>query len=192
MLDRGLKSMVIMKNIKILALAFVVILCGSLVSCSDDDKGEALSSDIIGIWQCMESDFDDSYFDRNDIRVFGIEIGEYVRFFSGKFKSADGLVFGKKCCLSNSLSGILEETEADWDEYYEIYEGEEDYLEVYNLEGNTLIFFDGPVKQAAGEIAIDGDIMNTFKGRECRNGKVEYESDQTFVARFVRIDPEEV
>lgn len=144
-----------MKKIKFLAFVlFAVLACVSFSSCSDDDKDEpssGFSSEILGTWQCVESDYLGYSGDDDEI---GFKKGEHLIFFNGNGKTDDNLLSGKKCFILYGSENPKGYTESSWEE------GDD----LYTLNQNKLTVFESDLDRFVGTVTIkDGEMTFTYK-----------------------------
>lgn len=179
-----------MKKFKFMTLAVCVVLtCVTLSSCSSDD--DEPSSDVIGKWICIESSYDSRDY---DYYITAFEVEDGIIFFNGNFESDDKLIKGKKCFILDNGTAYIEDegnksnpTELDWNKNVIDYgPGDQEYSEIYRLNGSSLSIFECDLDRLVGSISIDGDIMTyTYKFQNWNSSSqlLTYESE-TFVSKF--------
>lgn len=124
-----------------------VVLCVNFAACSDDENsGYDSKLNIIGIWECIESENDEAY----------IDVGDYIKFLDSKeFDDPESDLKGKKCVFSGDLDELTNFTEKDWD-------ADRHYTMstcIYTLIGNRLCIYESDLDRWVGTISIEGDIM---------------------------------
>lgn len=179
-----------MKTFKFMTLAICTVLMSATISSCSSDDGPS-SSDVIGKWICIESSYDsNNYYDY----INAFEIGDGIIFFNGNFESDDKLIKGKKCFILNNGTAYIEDegeksnpTEADWNKNVIVYgPGDQEYSEIYTLNGSSLSIFECDLDRLVGSISIDGDIMTyTYKYQNWNSSSHEMKSEsETFVSKF--------
>lgn len=144
---------------------FMGLTCVGFTSCSDNDKDEPSSnftSEILGTWQCVDSDYSRFTGDYDD---GGFSEGGHLIFFNGNFKSDDNLLAGKKCfILYHEVNDLKDYTESSWDKEISGSGHEQEFAELYTLDGNNLIIYECDLDRFVGKIAIeDGEMTFTYK-----------------------------
>ena len=158
-----------MKTLRLIGTAVAaVVLSVGLVGCSDDDDDQVspMANDILGLWECVESDSED---------IYAFEPGDMLKFFEGEFDESQyiegGQLKGRKCLYGRNgdfnVDGDYDAngpTETQWNQEVAKYQGNGDeyYLsfpEIYTLDGSSLSVIACDYDRRVGTITIDGDVM---------------------------------
>lgn len=155
-----------MNKLKFLVGALITVLASvNCISCSDDDQNGSATTDLSGIWRCVETNYveDDSGYSSSEK---GFLKGTSLIFFNGEFKSADGMISGKKCFIvdAQESDNLTNYTELAWNRDVDVTHSTQEFPEVYNLSGNNLTIMECDLDRFVGTISINGNEMTyTYK-----------------------------